>query len=146
MNFYSHIIDYASIQQEFPADGYFIWIPNRPEIHRILSVAVFGYCLALHVFIAGFRRNNSDAINVAKVRFTPVFFGLRMQFNVETFFRDSVLLTKCPPILLNFLKNHEYPTIFQRTIAKRAGILCFKVSIERSSGCCHRAYHMSKAG
>lgn len=101
-------VDYARIQQEFPtADGYFQWIPHRPEMHRFLSDAVFGYCLALHVFRAGIRRNNSDAINVAKARFAPLFFGLSMPFYMETFFRDSVLRTKCPPELLNFLKKHE---------------------------------------
>lgn len=101
-------VDYARIQQEFPtADGYFQWIPHRPEKYRFLSDAAFGYCLALHVFRAGIRRNNSDAINVAKARFAPLFFGLSMPFYMETFFRDSVLRTKCPPELLNFLKKHE---------------------------------------
>lgn len=101
-------VDIARIQQEFPtADGYFQWIPHRPEMHKFLSDAVFGYCLALHVFRASIRRNNSDAFNVAKAHFAPLFFGLRMPFYMETFFRDSVLRTKCPPELLNFLKNHD---------------------------------------
>lgn len=54
---------------------------------------------------------NSDAINVAKARFAPLFYGLNMPFYIETFFRDSVLQTKCPPFLLNFLKNNDFYSV-----------------------------------
>lgn len=101
-------IDHAHLHQELPtAAGYFKWVPQGHPMSIFMSEAVFTYCLSLHVFRAGIRRNNTEAINVAKARFAPLFYGLSMPFYMETFFRDSLLRTKCPPELHSFLKTHE---------------------------------------
>lgn len=99
------------------------------SIIRCVNVLIRGIFYILFVilcFRVGIRRNNSDAINVTKARFAPLFHGLNMSVYMETFFfRDSVLRTKCPQLLLNFL-NTMSPTVFQATIAKeRAEILCW---------------------
>ena len=79
------------------------------------------------------RRNNCKAINVAKARFAPLFYGLSMPFYMDTFFRDSVLRAKCPQEMLNFLENHESYSVsgtHVTTVKERVEILCWNVSIE----------------
>lgn len=63
------------------------WVKN-PN-YKFMAEVVFSYCLALHVFWARVRRNNSTAINVSKTKFSPLFFGLNMPFYMETCMRDS---------------------------------------------------------
>lgn len=66
--------EHASLQRECPtAERHLKWIPQGFNMHLFLSEAVLTYCLSLHVFRAGVRRNNSDAINVAKARLCPSF-------------------------------------------------------------------------
>lgn len=82
--------------------------------------------MSLHVFRAGIERKNSDGINVVKARCMPLFYGKNMTLCMETLFRDSVLVTKCQPFLLNFLKTLS-PTVFLATTAKeRVDIMCWK--------------------
>lgn len=76
-----------------------------------MSEVVFTYCLALHVFRAGIRRNNSTAIQAGKVKFSPLFFGFNMPFYMETFIRDSIVRVQCPPEVLAFIEaNESYST------------------------------------
>lgn len=76
-------------------------------MQMFLSEAVFTFFLSLNVFRAGIRRNNSDIINVAKARFAPPLLWTELAFLYGNFFRDSVLRTKCPQLLFNFLINNE---------------------------------------
>lgn len=87
------------------SNGYLIGL-KCTDFYQMLCLVTVWHCTSLEQN-KGIRRNNSDAINIAKARFAPLFFGLSMPFYMETFFRDSVLRTKCPPELLNFLKKHE---------------------------------------
>ena len=72
-----------------------------------MSDMVFTYCLALHVFRAGVRRNNSSAINAGKNKFSPLFFGLGMPFYMETYVRDSFLRIQCPLEIRRFIEENE---------------------------------------
>lgn len=89
------------------AEGYFKWIPQCSNMQMLLSEAVFTFFLLLNVFRAGIRRNNSDIINVAKARFAPPLLWTEHAFLYGNFFRDSVLRTKYPQLLFNFLINNE---------------------------------------
>lgn len=91
----------------------------------LISSKVFTNCLSLHVFRAGIERNNSDGINVAKAR-CMLFYGLNMTICMETLFRDSVLLTKFPPFLLNFLKTMSPTVYFGNNAKERVEIMCWK--------------------
>ena len=111
MSCYSHIsiipVSSRSLQQPW---GIFNGYTSGLNC-MFLSEAVFTYFSSLHVFRAGVLRNNCKAINVAKARFSPLFYGLSISFYMETFFRVSVLRAKCPPELLNFLENHEFYSV-----------------------------------
>ncbi|XP_061166701.1 uncharacterized protein LOC133181816 isoform X2 [Saccostrea echinata] len=63
--------------------------------------------LALHVFRAGVRRNNSDAILASRCMFSPLFFGLNMPFYMEAYIRDSMIRLQCPSEVSEFIANHE---------------------------------------
>lgn len=76
-------------------------------MYEFMREVVFTYCLSIHVFRAGVRRNNADAINCSKAKFAPLFFGLNMPFYVETYIRDSLTRIQCPPEVLAFIERHE---------------------------------------
>lgn len=63
--------------------------------------------MALHVFRAEVRGNNTAAIQTAKVKFSPLFFGLNMSFYMETFVRDLFVRVQCPPEVLAFIEDNE---------------------------------------
>lgn len=136
-------VDYARILQEFPiADGYFQWIPHRPEIHRFLSESVFGCCLALHVLEQVLGGTTPMQLTLLK----HVLHHCSLDRACHSIWKRSKEIQYCQ---LNVRQNCwiTNPIVFQETIAKeRVEILCLKVSIETSSGCCHRAYQMSKTG
>ncbi|CAG2233782.1 unnamed protein product [Mytilus edulis] len=90
------------------AVGYYQWLSGvQNHNYALMSEIVFTYCLALHVFRAGVRRNNTAAIQTAKVKFSPLFFGLNMSFYMETFVRDLFVRVQCPPEVLAFIEDNE---------------------------------------
>lgn len=89
-----------------------------------MAEVVFTYCLALHVFRAGVRRNNSLAINAAKTKFSPLFFGLNMPIYIETFIRDSFLRIQCPDKLRKFLEDNESYSVSGNE-SKGEGVILF---------------------
>jgi hypothetical protein len=72
-----------------------------------MAEVVFTYCLALHVFRAGVRRNNSCAINAGKTKFSPLSFGLNMPIYMETYIRDSFFRLQCPEKVRVFLEEND---------------------------------------
>lgn len=66
--------------------GYYGWLQSSQPtaLYEFMREVVFTYCLSIHVFRAGVRRNNTDAINCSKAKFAPLFFGLNMPFYTET--------------------------------------------------------------
>ena len=60
--------------QEPTVDGFLdsLLTPNEKFMYDI----IFNFSLALHVFRAGVRWNNSDAILASRSVFSPLFFGL----------------------------------------------------------------------
>lgn len=95
-------------------------------MYRFLLDVVFGYCLVLYVFRLGIRRNNFDVINVVKVCFVLLFFGLSMLFYMEMFFRDLVLWIKCLLELLNFLKKYEFYSVLGNDCKGEGGDFVFE--------------------
>ena len=88
--------------------GYYKWLDSvQNPNYKFMCEVVFTYCLALHVFRAGVRRNNSEAIIASRAKFAPLFYGLNMPFYMETFVRDSFLRMQCPPDILAFIEQHE---------------------------------------
>ncbi|XP_052075429.1 uncharacterized protein LOC127712863 [Mytilus californianus] len=88
--------------------GYFSYLNGATSSnYKFMSEVVFTYCLALHVFRAGIRRDNSTAIQAGKVKFSPLFFGFNMPFYMETFIRDSFVRVQCPPEVLAFIGANE---------------------------------------
>ena len=88
--------------------GYYQWLSEvRSPNYKLHAELVFSYCLALHVFRAGVRRNNSAVIQTAKVKISPLFFGLNMPFYMETFVRDLYIRVQCPPQILAFIVDNE---------------------------------------
>ncbi|XP_071138418.1 uncharacterized protein [Mytilus edulis] len=98
------------VKQKSPvsAVGYYKWLLGvQNKNYSLMSEIVFTYCLALHVFRAGVRRNNTAAIQTAKVKFSPLFFGLNMPFYMKTFVRDLFVRVQCPPEVLAFIVENE---------------------------------------
>ncbi|CAG2230053.1 unnamed protein product [Mytilus edulis] len=61
--------------------GYFSYLNGSTSSnYKFMLEVVFTYCLAIFVFRAGIRRNNSNAIQAGKVKFSPLFFGFNMPF------------------------------------------------------------------
>ncbi|XP_062603684.1 uncharacterized protein LOC134265484 [Saccostrea cucullata] len=88
--------------------GFYEWyLGVRNPNYKFMAEVVFTYCLALHVFRAGVRRNNTLAINAGKTKFSPLFFGLNMPIYMETYIRDSFLRIQCPDIVRQFLEDNE---------------------------------------
>lgn len=88
--------------------GFYQWyLGVRNPNYTFLAEVVFTYCLALHIFRAVVRRNNSTAINAAKTKISPLFFGLNMPIYMETFIRDSFLRIQCSDKLRKFLEDNE---------------------------------------
>ncbi|XP_062592407.1 uncharacterized protein LOC134253831 [Saccostrea cucullata] len=89
--------------------GYYGWLQSSQPtaLYEFMREVVFTYCLSIHVFRAGVRRNNTDAINCSKAKFAPLFFGLNMPFYMETYIRDSLTRLQCPPEVLAFIERHE---------------------------------------
>jgi hypothetical protein len=77
--------------------------PNETTMFKI----IFHYSLALYVFRAGVRRNNSDAILASRAVFSPLFFGLNMPFYMETYIRDSMIRVQCPSAVQEFIETNE---------------------------------------
>ena len=89
-------------------NGFYTWMGDvKNKNYKFMAETVFTYCLALHVFRAGVRRNNSIALNAAKAKFSPLFFGLNMPFYMETYIRDSILRTQYPMEILRFIEENE---------------------------------------
>ena len=91
--------------QEPTVDGFLdsLLTPNEKFMYDI----IFNFSLALHVFRAGVRWNNSDAILASRSVFSPLFFGLNMPFYTEAYIRDSLIWVQCPSEVCDFIANHE---------------------------------------
>lgn len=90
------------------AVGYYQWLSGvQNHNYALMSEIVFTYCLALHVFRAEVRGNNTAAIQTAKVKFSPLFFGLNMSIYMKTFVRDLFVRVQCPPEVLAFIEDNE---------------------------------------
>lgn len=76
--------------QEPTVDGFLdsLLTPNEKFMYDI----IFNFSLALHVFRAGVRWNNSDAILASRSVFSPLFFGLNMPFYMEALKRNSLII------------------------------------------------------
>ncbi|VDI12845.1 Hypothetical predicted protein [Mytilus galloprovincialis] len=91
----------------FPA-GYYHWLQGvQNPNYNFMKEVVFSYCLAIHVFRAGVRRNNTEAVNIVKTKFSSLFSGLNMPFYMEIITRDSLVRLQCPPDVIGFLGDHE---------------------------------------
>lgn len=89
--------------------GYYEWLQSSQftPMYEFMREVVFTYCLSIHVFRAGVRRNNVDANNCSKAKFAPLFFGLNMLFYLETYKRDSLTRIQCPPEVPAFIERHK---------------------------------------
>ncbi|KAJ8310200.1 hypothetical protein KUTeg_012065 [Tegillarca granosa] len=74
--------------------------------YLFLCNAIFTYCLALHIFRAGVRRNNASVIDAALYKFSPLFYGLNMPFYMETYLRDRVVREQSPAPVKDFLQEN----------------------------------------
>ena len=93
-------------------DWFYNWLScaTHPNI-VFMQVAIFTYCLALHIFKASVRRNNSQVIQASKAKFVPLFFGLNMPFYMEIYIRDSFLRMQCPKEVAEFIQGNESYTV-----------------------------------
>lgn len=88
--------------------GYLSWcqIVNT-ENHIIISEAIFTYMLALYLFRAAIRRNNSELIMASRVKLSPLFYGLNMTHYQEIHLRDVVQRVCMPESFLEFITRNE---------------------------------------
>ncbi|XP_062577384.1 uncharacterized protein LOC134239238 [Saccostrea cucullata] len=58
-------------------NGYFTWCKNVVDPnYKFIMECIFTYALAVYLFRAGVRRNNSDAIMASRIKFCPLYFGV----------------------------------------------------------------------
>ena len=91
--------------------------PNVAFLHH----AMFTYVFALFLFRAGERMNDSDVIMAARMKFSPLFFGLNQTFYQEIDIRDVKARVCSPPQVSSFLKNHETFTVSGSTSKGEGG-------------------------
>ncbi|XP_062590244.1 uncharacterized protein LOC134251839 [Saccostrea cucullata] len=84
---------------------------NKTPNAALMAKIVFDHSLALHVFRAGVRRNNTEVILCSRSKFSPLFFGLNMPFYMEAFVRDSLIRIQCPPAVNEFMRKNETYTV-----------------------------------
>ena len=68
----------------------FLECQRTPNEQLIMNI-IFYFNLALHVFQAGVRCNNSEVILANRSKFSPLFFGLNMPFFMEAYIKDSMV-------------------------------------------------------
>lgn len=74
---------------------------------NVLIRGIFYILFVILCFRVGIRRNNSDAINVTKARFAPLFHGLNMSFYIETFFQGFSTADKMSTTVVEFPEYNE---------------------------------------
>uniref|UniRef100_A0A8W8JB52 Uncharacterized protein n=1 Tax=Magallana gigas TaxID=29159 RepID=A0A8W8JB52_MAGGI len=68
---------------------------------------IFTYALALYVFRAGIRRNNAEAIFAARLKFSPLFFGMNKTNYQKIEILDLLMRESAPKEIQDFLSKHE---------------------------------------
>jgi hypothetical protein len=97
--------------QQKPNISDFIDSLNTPNEKIMFNIIFFYFNLALYVFRAGVRRNNSEAILASRAVFSPLFFGLNMPFYMETIIRDSMICVQCPSAVREFIEKNESDSV-----------------------------------
>ncbi|XP_062577048.1 uncharacterized protein LOC134238946 [Saccostrea cucullata] len=90
------------------AKGFFVWCRDIMDPnYKFLLEAIFTYALAVYLFRAGVRRNNSDAIMACRVKFSSLYFGTG-KTNYQRIEMTDLMMRVCAPLEVHqFLQQHE---------------------------------------
>uniref|UniRef100_K1QDZ0 Uncharacterized protein n=1 Tax=Magallana gigas TaxID=29159 RepID=K1QDZ0_MAGGI len=90
------------------ATDYFQWCSNVTDAnYKFILEVIFTYALALYVFRAGIRRNNAEAIFAARLKFSPLFFGMNKTNYQKIAILDLLMRESAPKEIQDFLSKHE---------------------------------------
>ena len=91
--------------------GFFAWIDRVKNSNiKFMIDAVFNYLLALQMFRAGIRRNNSDVMMAGRTRFSSLFYVLHYPKYRQIEYRDlkdRYLMEKYAPELYRYIMNTD---------------------------------------
>lgn len=76
-------------------------------MYRFLMEAIFTYILAVYMFRAGVRRNNTDVIMASSVKFSTIYFGISKTNYQKIEIIDITTRVGAPPDVQTYFQQHE---------------------------------------
>lgn len=77
------------------------------NMYRFLMEAIFTYILAVYMFRAGVRRNNTDVIMASSVKFSTIYFGISKTNYQKIEIIDITTRVGAPPDVQTYFQQHE---------------------------------------
>ncbi|XP_062620908.1 uncharacterized protein LOC134282522 [Saccostrea cucullata] len=88
--------------------GFFDWCKEvKDPNYMFLLESIFTYALAVYMFRAGIRRNNSDVIMASRLKFFPLYFGVSKTNYQQIELLDIIMRVCAPTEVLQFIQEHE---------------------------------------
>ena len=87
---------------------YFEWQSQfKDKTYSFVMEMIFTYALAIFIYRIGVRRNNSEFIQCGRIKFSPLFCLMHSPKYTDIQLKQSMIRSKCPPQILDFLGNNE---------------------------------------
>lgn len=77
------------------------------NMYRFLMEAIFTYILAVYMFRAGVRRNNTDVIMASRVKLSTIYFGIFKTHYQKIKIIDIITKVCAPPDVQTYIQQHE---------------------------------------
>ena len=95
-----------SVNQNPTVDGFYKWIAgSKSKNMQFMFKVIFTFCLALHVYRIGVRRNNKDYILSAMKKLSVLFYGLNMTQYMEIDLKHRLNMSQCPQEVKQFVEQ-----------------------------------------
>ncbi|XP_061171013.1 uncharacterized protein LOC133201813 [Saccostrea echinata] len=105
---YPYVYHCSEREMEPSGKGFFAWCKEvKDPNYMFLLESIFTYALAVYLFRAGIRRNNSNVIMASRLKFSPLYFGVSKTNYQQIELLDIIMRVCAPTEVLKFIQEHE---------------------------------------